>query len=240
MQREELAVGFAIHETATIATVWPALPCFNNLVVFDQLKRVESADSVVGELAEKWSWQDGYRNLVFFLRKDVKWHDGKPFTSKDVKFTFDMVREAPEAQAKLRTNPRKDWYANVEADRGRGPVHRRLQAQAAPALDAPDARVRPVAGLPGARATGRAPQPLRRHRALQAQGVAQGRVRRVREESRLLRQGPALPRRAQVPDHLRARHAHRRHPERAARRLLARARRRARSPSSSRPPYRAW
>jgi hypothetical protein len=51
MQREELAVGFAIHETATIATVWPALPCFNNLVVFDQLKRVESADTVVGELA---------------------------------------------------------------------------------------------------------------------------------------------------------------------------------------------
>ena len=115
MQREELAVGFAIHETATIATIWPALPCFNNLVVFDQLKRVESVESVVGELAEKWSWQDNYRNLVFFLRKDVKWHDGKPFTSKDVKFTFDMVREAPEAQAKLRTNPRKDWYANVEA-----------------------------------------------------------------------------------------------------------------------------
>jgi peptide/nickel transport system substrate-binding protein len=115
MQREELAVGFAIHETATIATIWPALPCFNNLVVFDQLKRVESVESVVGELAEKWSWQDGYRNLVFFLRKDVRWHDGKPFTSKDVKFTFDMIREVPEAQAKLRTNPRKDWYANVEA-----------------------------------------------------------------------------------------------------------------------------
>ena len=75
-------------------------------------------DTIVGELAEKWSWQDNYRNLVFFLRKDVKWHDGKPFTSKDVKFTFDMVREAPDAPAKLRINPRKDWYANVEAHRG--------------------------------------------------------------------------------------------------------------------------
>jgi hypothetical protein len=53
MQREELAVGFAIHETATIATVWPALPCFNNLVVFDQPKRVESPETLVGELAEK-------------------------------------------------------------------------------------------------------------------------------------------------------------------------------------------
>ncbi|MBI5628102.1 MAG: ABC transporter substrate-binding protein, partial [Candidatus Rokubacteria bacterium] len=51
----------------------------------------------------------------FFLRKGVKWHDGQPFTSKDVKFTFDMVRGAPDAQGKLRLNPRKDWYANVEA-----------------------------------------------------------------------------------------------------------------------------
>jgi len=54
-------------------------------------------DTVVGELAEKWSWQDNYRNLVFFLRKNVKWHDGRPFTSRDVKFTFDMLCEAPDA-----------------------------------------------------------------------------------------------------------------------------------------------
>src|SRR5512132_2098735 len=115
MLREDLPQGFAVHETSTISTSFPSMPCFSNLVLFDQLKRVESPETLVGELAEKWSWQDNYRNLVFFLRKDVKWHDGKPFTSKDVKFTFDMLREAPESQAKLRINPRKDWYSNVEA-----------------------------------------------------------------------------------------------------------------------------
>src|SRR5262247_3664111 len=115
MQREELPQGLSIHETSTIATVWPASPCFNNLVYFDPMKPVETPESIIGELAEKWSWQDGYRNLVFFLRKGVKWHDGQPFTSKDVKFTFDMVREAPDSATKLRLNPRKDWYANVEA-----------------------------------------------------------------------------------------------------------------------------
>ncbi len=114
MLREDLPQGFAIHETATISTVWPAMPCFNNLVLFDPLKKVESLDTIIGELAEKWSWQDNYRNLVFFLRKGVKWHDGQAFTSKDVKFTFDMLREAPDAQGKLRINPRKDWYANVQ------------------------------------------------------------------------------------------------------------------------------
>jgi peptide/nickel transport system substrate-binding protein len=113
-QREELPQGFAIHETATIAGVWPAAPCFSNLVVFDPAKPLESADTVVPELAEKWSWQDGHRNLVFFLRRNVTWHDGRPFTSRDVKFTFDMIREAPDSPARLRLNPRKAWYANVE------------------------------------------------------------------------------------------------------------------------------
>ncbi len=103
------------HEEGTIATVSVASPCFNNLVYFDPMKKLESVDTIIPELAERWSWQDNYRNLVFFLRGGVKWHDGKPFTSQDVKYTFDMVRGAPEAKGKLRVNPRKLWYENVEA-----------------------------------------------------------------------------------------------------------------------------
>src|SRR5499433_2327363 len=115
MLREDLSQGFAVHESATISVVFPSSPCFNNLVMFDPANPVESPNSVVPELAEKWSWQDNYRNLVMFLRHNVKWHDGQPFTSKDVKFTFDMVRGAPDAAGKLRLSPRKDWYANIEA-----------------------------------------------------------------------------------------------------------------------------
>jgi peptide/nickel transport system substrate-binding protein len=115
MLREDLSQGFSIHETSTISTVWPSMPCLSNLVLFDPLKKTESVDTIIGELAERWSWQDNYRNLVFLLRKGVKWHDGQPFTSKDVKFTFDTLREAADAPAKLRINPRKDWYANIEA-----------------------------------------------------------------------------------------------------------------------------
>ncbi len=102
------------HEESTIAVVQQASPCFSNLAYYDPAKRQESVDTIIPELAEKWSWQDNYRNLVFLLRKDVKWHDGKPFTSKDVKYTFDMVRGAPDAEARLKVNPRKLWYENVE------------------------------------------------------------------------------------------------------------------------------
>ena len=107
--------GLIIHESATVSNVWPMSPCYSNLVLFDPLKPLESVDTVIPELAERWSWQDNYKNLVFFLRKNVKWHDGKPFTSADVKYTFDVAREAPDAPAKLRLSARKEWWTNVAA-----------------------------------------------------------------------------------------------------------------------------
>ncbi len=111
--QSDLPPSLSIHEEATVAAVWPMMPCYNNLVLFDPLKKQESVSTIIGELAEKWGWQDGGRALVFTLRKGVKWHDGQPFSSKDVKYTFDVVREAPGAPAKLRVNPRKLWYENV-------------------------------------------------------------------------------------------------------------------------------
>src|SRR5262247_3467067 len=115
MQAEDLPAGFSIHETSTILGLWPAMPCYSNLVMFDPFIPRESVETIRPELAEKWSWQDDYRNLVLFLRKTVRWHDGQPFTAKDVKYTFDVVREAKDAPTKLRLNPRKEWYGNIDA-----------------------------------------------------------------------------------------------------------------------------
>ena len=50
--------GFSIHESSTISGVWPVAPCYSNLVTFDPLKPMESAGTVMPELAERWSWQD--------------------------------------------------------------------------------------------------------------------------------------------------------------------------------------
>jgi len=113
--REDLPHGFAINESPTISTMWPAMPCLSNLVLFDPMKPVHSVETIIPELAERWSWQDGYRKLVFSLRSGVKWHDGKPFSATDVKATLDLLREAPDAPGKLRLNPRREWWANVEA-----------------------------------------------------------------------------------------------------------------------------
>jgi peptide/nickel transport system substrate-binding protein len=52
------------------------------------------------------------------LREGVKWQDGKPFTAKDVVCTWDLL--LGKAQEKLRTNPRKIWYRNVDSVTAKG------------------------------------------------------------------------------------------------------------------------
>lgn len=56
---------------------------FNGLVGLDQDL------NPIPELAERWTIEDGGRTYRFHLRHGVRWHDGAPFTSVDVKFTFE-------------------------------------------------------------------------------------------------------------------------------------------------------
>src|SRR5262245_924844 len=74
----------SIHEEATVSTVMPFMALFSNLVLYDQHQRLNSVDTIRPELATSWSWDASKTRLTFTLRKDVKWHDGKPFTAKDV------------------------------------------------------------------------------------------------------------------------------------------------------------
>jgi peptide/nickel transport system substrate-binding protein len=101
----------SIHEEATYSTNIPFMPVFNNLVIFDQHTPQNSEQSIVPELASSWSWNEDKTRLTFRLREGVKWHDGKPFTSKDVKCTWDLLMG--KAKDSFRKNPRQGWYSNV-------------------------------------------------------------------------------------------------------------------------------
>jgi peptide/nickel transport system substrate-binding protein len=107
----ETPPSMSIHEEATFSVNAPAMAIFNNLVVYDQHKPQNSMDTIVPELATSWAWSKDNLQLTFKLRSGVKWHDGVPFTAKDVKCTFDLLQG--KAQDKFRKNPRKDWYAQV-------------------------------------------------------------------------------------------------------------------------------
>jgi peptide/nickel transport system substrate-binding protein len=101
----------SIHEGATYSVNIPFMPVFNNLVVYDQSKPQNSMDDIVPDLADSWAWSTDNKTLTFKLHQGVQWHDGKPFTSADVKCTFDMLMgKSPQ---KFRQNPRKSWYDQV-------------------------------------------------------------------------------------------------------------------------------
>ena len=81
----------SLHEEVTIGTLNPFMAVFNNLVIYDQTVKRNADDTIVPDLATKWGWDDTRTNLTFTLREGVTWHDGKPFTSADVKFSMEEV-----------------------------------------------------------------------------------------------------------------------------------------------------
>jgi peptide/nickel transport system substrate-binding protein len=102
----------SILEEATGSTVIPFMAVFNNLVVFDAHVPQNSDQSIVPDLAKSWSWNGEMTELTFKLRDDVTWHDGVPFTARDVVCTFELL--ADKSRDKLRRNPRKEWFRNVD------------------------------------------------------------------------------------------------------------------------------
>ncbi|MCW5747707.1 MAG: peptide ABC transporter substrate-binding protein [Alphaproteobacteria bacterium] len=102
----------SIHEEATVSVAVPFMALFNNLVIYDQNVARNSFESIVPDLATSWSWNEDGTRLAFKLRQGVKWHDGKPFTARDVACTFALLLGT--GADKLRRNPRSAWYGNVE------------------------------------------------------------------------------------------------------------------------------
>jgi peptide/nickel transport system substrate-binding protein len=103
--------SMSILEESTRAALQPMMHIFNNLVMYKQDVSQTSLQSVVPDLATSWSWNEEGTALTLPLRQGVKWHDGKPFTARDVKCTWDLLTGT--ASEKLRLNPRKSWYTNL-------------------------------------------------------------------------------------------------------------------------------
>ncbi len=102
----------SVHEEATVSTNLPFMAVYNNLVIYDQTKPVNSVETIVPDLADSWAWDATNTKLTFKLHPGVKWHDGQPFTAKDVKCTWDKL--AGKDKDSFRKNPRQIWYQNVK------------------------------------------------------------------------------------------------------------------------------
>src|SRR5258708_30559112 len=93
----------SIHEEATNSTVLPFMSVFNNLVLYDQSKPQNSPQDIVPDLAKPWAWSNDGNDLTIKLHGDLRWHDGQPFTAKDVVCSADLLTGPDER--KLRPSP---------------------------------------------------------------------------------------------------------------------------------------
>lgn len=66
-------------------------------MIYEPLIQYDGADASVSYpwLATSALWSNDNKTLTLNLRHGVKWSDGKPFTSADVVFTFDLLKKYP-------------------------------------------------------------------------------------------------------------------------------------------------
>lgn len=68
-----------------------------NLLLFDGLTAHDGDNQPVPGLAESWDYDAESCTYTFYLRQNVTWHDGVPFTAEDVKFTIEAIMDPANA-----------------------------------------------------------------------------------------------------------------------------------------------
>jgi peptide/nickel transport system substrate-binding protein len=60
-------------------------------LVYNGLVKYDKNIHIIGDLAESWDISENSLMITFHLRKNVKWHDGHPFTAQDVLYTYKVT-----------------------------------------------------------------------------------------------------------------------------------------------------
>jgi len=98
---------YDLHQTSLggiYAAVAPAYNCLIRTSPYDPM-----ALDIIPELADTWDISDGGKTITFHLHKGVKWHDGTPFSSADVKYTIERIMNPPKGMV----SPRGPVFAAI-------------------------------------------------------------------------------------------------------------------------------
>jgi peptide/nickel transport system substrate-binding protein len=95
------ASSFDSYSATTALVQTNASMVFSGLIRTDPLKEDTTLENLRPCLAEKWEKSADGKTYTFYLRKDVKWHDGQGFDAADVVYSFNKYRD-----------PKKSVFAN--------------------------------------------------------------------------------------------------------------------------------
>ncbi len=103
------APTYDCHAANTFAVIHYVAPHYSTLIRIDP----DRYPNVTGDLAERWDVKDN-QVFTFHLHPGVKFHDGTPLTSADVKASLDRIRQPPPGVVSVRVGEYEDIEA-VEA-----------------------------------------------------------------------------------------------------------------------------
>src|SRR4029453_9236645 len=91
---------FDVHQSGTVSNIGSQGCMYDNLIRRDPR---DSGQSIIPDLAHSWDISKDGKTYTFFLRKDVKFHDGGAFTAEDVKATYARLIRPPPGFSSPRT-----------------------------------------------------------------------------------------------------------------------------------------
>lgn len=95
------SAGIIIYREGLVGSISRLNPLFADLnpvdrditaLIFEGLTRINRYGEPEGALAQRWLISSDGLEYVFFLRDDVLWQDGTPFSAVDVSFTMRLLR----------------------------------------------------------------------------------------------------------------------------------------------------
>jgi peptide/nickel transport system substrate-binding protein len=109
--KDSVTIGMVLEPPGLDPTSAPAAAIgeVTHYNIFEGLVKINEDFSVTPLLAEKWDFSPDLKTLTFTLKPNVKFQDGEPFSSKDVKFSFERYA------AKDSTNKDKGFFASIES-----------------------------------------------------------------------------------------------------------------------------
>jgi peptide/nickel transport system substrate-binding protein len=95
------------HQEQTFATLQPVAPLYSTLLQIDPYKY----PNVIGDVAREWTIAPDGLTYTFKLHSNIRFHDGSPLTSADVKASYDKILSPPDGVRSIR----KHHYSAVES-----------------------------------------------------------------------------------------------------------------------------
>jgi peptide/nickel transport system substrate-binding protein len=86
------------HQSVLFPIIHLLTPHYSNLLKID----TPHYPKIIGDLAESWTVAPDARTYTFKLHAGAKFHDGSPFSSEDIKATYDRIRNPPQGVVSVR------------------------------------------------------------------------------------------------------------------------------------------